>query len=186
MYILSLAVILCNIYPPLLRYGKTGAWGITVPLSWFIHFYILSLILSIYFKNILVIHSARRLYECCMMPSNGRMFIGHYICGILFYCMANYEITTANMFLHFFGQVMQHETHRQLYEARKTGYKNIHEGWFSLFLCPHYTGEIVIYMSTGHCWYFVYVILYSSARQTNDWSKSIPNYRKKWLVFPFT
>jgi 3-oxo-5-alpha-steroid 4-dehydrogenase 3 / polyprenol reductase len=93
---------------------------ITVPRSWFIHFYLLSGLLSAclnsaqswlsffgsskmegqklgwapYCCSLMAVHSFRRFLECCILdkPSNSRMWFGHYIMGIAFYTATNVAI----------------------------------------------------------------------------------------------
>lgn len=94
---------------------------ITVPHNWFTHFYVLSSIMAAFWNIVLttdliwdtnsakhdywrlrvrlmmffmLLHSVRRLYECVHFtkPSKSRMWIGHYVIGIVFYLVTNVAI----------------------------------------------------------------------------------------------
>lgn len=232
---------------PLLVYGKTAqgdetseqsdAWsirrlaGLTVPRSWFMHFYLLSsclgLLLGYCFagrstlaiiNNTLVLsHSIRRLWETCCIerPSGSRMWVGHYVVGISFYIFMNLSVVSATLCLSatnsvtklqagcvlmcLLAQIVQHQEHRHLANVRTKcqpgQYIDHRHGLFRFLVAPHYTAEIVIYLSLAVLNHgnanlsftvlWTIAILGTSALQTDEWGRQkFPTWGSRWILIP--
>ncbi|KAF2668512.1 hypothetical protein BT63DRAFT_479920 [Microthyrium microscopicum] len=160
--------------------------AITVPHAWFTHFYILATItttltlhqsittgpllpalnlphhqLSLAPLGIFLLHVLRRLYESITLtrPSTSRMWIGHYVMGLLHYTLAPialiadpapsadllYILPFALALLAF--SIAQHKQHVYLASLpRGPDYILPNGGAFSKALAPHYGCEVGIYV----------------------------------------
>lgn len=172
--------------PEFLQYGKTlvgrantRQWKmpllaklihLTVPKSFFSHFYYLSSSLSILATInyprapivwLILIHSLRRLYETkyiCTYTAHSRMNWSHYVVGIWFYSslhmLLNISlleneipasfgfISTIIFILASMDQCKNHQTLSSLIK-----YSLPTDGMFKIVCCPHYLDEILIYGS---------------------------------------
>lgn len=175
--------------PDLLQYGKTlynhkktssyinifsSIYKLQVKRSWFIHFYYLSTVLSlfnviydyVYHNNISInslylIHSFRRLVETNLQnrkfKNDSYMNISHYLVGIWFYFNFNFlqfykqevnpkkSIKVFQFIVFIFLNGLQCVHHLHLQSLRK--YTIPHRYLFKRSYCAHYFIEILIYLS---------------------------------------
>ncbi|KIW79000.1 hypothetical protein Z517_08840 [Fonsecaea pedrosoi CBS 271.37] len=170
----------------------------TVPHAWFTHFYVLSITCSLAclfifrhyaetIKNpnmdipfccsvLMLLQGCRRLIECLVLaqPSNSRMWIGHYVLGMVFYVVTNLAIWVEHLdvdfnqaqrteagrdqgtvlwtaktliwtFLFFWASDRQNLYHRYLSDLKKYTLPEKHA--FRWIVAPHYTAECLIYLS---------------------------------------
>lgn len=165
--------------PDFLQYGKTlkqvkvtkgiNRWiHLTVPKSYFYHFYVVSTCLSlgtvcVYPQYVVVwallCHSSRRLYESLFVSvtsEQSRMNCSHYVVGIWFYTtlyiILNAELYRGNIQRWFSPTALilfciagwdQHENHKVLAGLAK--YSLPQQRLFRWVCCPHYTDEILLY-----------------------------------------
>lgn len=167
-----------------------------VPHSWFTHFYVVSVACSIlclcifhyggYIPSqdqylplltsvLMLIQGSRRLLECLFLtkPSASRMWIGHYLIGLLFYLFTNISIwiehinpsdvtkprtiQTSNpltiilipiyCLLFIYASYTQYTYHRYLFSLRKYTLPNLHGT--QTIIAPHYNAECMIYLSVA-------------------------------------
>lgn len=186
--LLSVATALL-ISPDLLQYGKTLSnyktsssyanifsliYKLQVKRSWFIHFYYLSSILSLFntiyeYRNygivsisfLYLIHSIRRMIETykqnLKMDNNSYMNISHYLVGIWFYFNFNFlqfykQISDPNKSINFYQlftflalNALQCVHHLHLQSLKKYTIPN--NFLFKRSYCAHYFIEILIYLS---------------------------------------
>lgn len=169
-----------------------------------------------------VTHSIRRTLETCCLerPSGSSMWVGHYLIGLTFYTFTNLAMILASqkdaaqmrsdhsggliwtficIIIYFCSQAAQHDVHRRLanYRAKCSPgqYVNPSGGLFRYFVAPHYTAEIMIYLSLAFlngaevCLYLVALwsalTLSVSARETDVWGrKQFKDWGNRWLVMP--
>jgi 3-oxo-5-alpha-steroid 4-dehydrogenase 3 len=136
-------------------------------------------------------HSLRRLHES-VSNSKSPMWIGHYLAGLFFYTMVNlsmlFEAGEAQYgwaICFFAAQGVQHHVHRQLEGLRRAckpgTYANPKGGLFEYVVAPHYTAEIMLYLSlalmnrTNLSLWLVFLwtllILSASVKQTDHWGR---------------
>lgn len=189
LYRLSFAVGIASLYiakvyiPDFLEYGKTlknhsrkdinplldQVIHFTVPKTYFSHFYILSLTLSIitvvrYYQYpitwILLFHSSRRLYETLFVSkyTGSRMNWSHYVVGLWFYSVLhiilniklasngiNSNINMISLCLFLYSSREQFKSHQILANLKK--YSLPQDRLFQIVCSPHYLCEIGIYLS---------------------------------------
>ncbi|CAG10968.1 unnamed protein product, partial [Tetraodon nigroviridis] len=177
---------------------------------------------------LLCIHSLRRLLECLFVSvfSNGVIHLAQYMFGLCYYiilgltvlCMDRLGAATGNLpsqleWFHvvggvlFFGaSLLQHQSMVQLAKLR-TGQSGkvvsmAHRvpvgGCFELVSCPHYFGELLIYVSLGLVvggrsqtwWLVVLYVFFNQALAAqlchelyNSRFKSYPRHRKAFIPF---
>lgn len=176
--------VLAAVWPPLnsfIKYGKTREnkvsgprflvdilADVTVPKSWFFHFYILLLLLlsirwyrakSINLREFLLFcQGFRRLLEqfyTFHVSSSSRIHLSHYIVGMLFYAIQALSqvsirpnTTLAWCVAFFFVSFYQHACHRTLRKTPKYElpiFPLIGESEVLSTACPHYGAEIALY-----------------------------------------
>lgn len=205
--------------PQLLKYGKTwkastNFWlNLTCAKSNFWHFYLLSTLLSLYnlleVRNLLtlcvLIHSIRRLYECCYVTNWGqsKIHLSHYLVGIWFYTTLNVGIflyhdetqyPLLSMILFLLSTLDQTANHDYLSKLKK--YSQPSYGLFKYVCSAHYFDEILIYfsfmlMNRGsrvlllHCIAWILVNLGTSSFETGNWYVENFGYRSRWFLIPF-
>lgn len=183
-----LSVLIAKIYlPKFLEYGKTYKGienksnnqtiinilaNITVPKSYFAHFYIISTFLATinlinypayHITWLLLIHSVRRLYETLYVSKftiKSRMNISHYLVGLWFYISLNFltfyqlhyyynifknNINFLTILIFTLSSINQYRNH--LYLSTLVKYTLPKKGLFKYIISPHYLNEILIYLS---------------------------------------
>lgn len=162
------------------------------------------------------IHLTRRLLETMFMmkyPKEARMHVIAYLFGLTYYIVV--PLTYGTVLSHFsstvyigtaiflIGNVIQWHSHYVLSLLSTKGrgrYIIPREGLFNLVSCPHYFGEIVIYLGLAimmlngplRVWYpFVWVVvnLTLAAKMTHTWYlvhfKTYPVQRKKLVPYVY-
>lgn len=167
-----------------------------VPHSYFIHFYVVSVLSSVFWAwslktlppdpqvtpavgaawFLMFFQGGRRLMECYLMaPSKSKMWIGHWVLGVLFYLTINVSIWIEEADVHphqiieaslwkrklvpwliipmcMGFQQLQTKIHAHFNQLRasNSGYQLPDfrpYSWLPDLLCPHYTCEVLIYLS---------------------------------------
>ncbi|KAI4652103.1 hypothetical protein J4E93_002300 [Alternaria ventricosa] len=151
------------------------AASLQVPHNYFTHFYITSVLCSLFWAwrlhvweagrqqqivwALLLLQGLRRMLEsyAYTSTSKSRMWFAHWILGLLFYITINMAIwveTPNNAAGNWAlvpgvvtAQMLQHSYHSYLYRLRteSNGYQLPSHTVFPNLLCPHYTCEVVIY-----------------------------------------
>ena len=209
------------VLPDFLKYGKTlerpvegncrknGSivqllTQITVPKSWFAHFYVISCLLSgalcftypdIPVVWLVLVHSLRRLYETLYVSKYSvasRMNWSHYLVGLWFYSTLNLIVFLdilsgiISRHLHILSFALflvaswdQYNNHKTL--AALVKYSLPRKGLFKHTCCPHYMDETLIYLSLlvyskNFIWPLIWVVssLSISALETQEY------YRRKF------
>ncbi|KAG9190952.1 3-oxo-5-alpha-steroid 4-dehydrogenase 3 [Alternaria panax] len=151
------------------------ATSLQVPHNYFTHFYMTSVLCSLFWAwrlrvweaggqqqmvwALLLLQGLRRMLEsyAYTSTSKSRMWFAHWLLGLLFYITINMAIwvetpsnTAGNWALVpgvITAQMLQHSYHSYLYRLRtqSNGYQLPSHAVFPNLLCPHYTCEIAIY-----------------------------------------
>lgn len=149
--------------------------NLLAPKSWFSHMYLVGMVVGggcMYFSpfnlplGLFVLHGLRRYLECLYMTSYGesKMHLAGYMCGLVHYVFAPLSLSVLTLggvsapaghylmaggcvlFFWSFSQQCYH--HYILYKLKNKGsYCVPVGGLFQYVCCPHYTTEILLYMS---------------------------------------
>eukprot|EP00158_Paraphelidium_tribonemae_P008261 Partr_v1_DN28533_c2_g1_i2_m73753 putative Plays a key role in early steps of protein N-linked glycosylation by being required for the conversion of polyprenol into dolichol. Dolichols are required for the synthesis of dolichol-linked monosaccharides and the oligosaccharide precursor used for N-glycosylation. Acts as a polyprenol reductase that promotes the reduction of the alpha-isoprene unit of polyprenols into dolichols in a NADP-dependent mechanism len=166
-----------------------------VPKRWFTHFYawgvvwngcLLLLVESrggvSWSQAVMQVHLTRRFLEsaCMQVYSDAsEMLVGHYVLGLLFYTVTCFALALESrvdplsggvaVFIFLAASVGQFQCHRELAAVRlrsSSKYQLMRTSWFKYVTCPHYTFEILIYVSlavmsrsVSMVWCLVWVIV---------------------------
>ena len=142
--------------------GSPKDSALLIPKSWFNHFYMYGICaLFILCPNtgsfgwlLLLVHLMRRLIEeVWLFPvdETSRMHVGAYMLGFLFYTLVAFSVAArpSSALLWFLGNCIQHVAHSQLFHNRirdPTKRKPPRTFLFRYMNCPHYFGEMLIYV----------------------------------------
>ena len=171
---------------------QPSSWS--VPKRWFVHFYLYAIIATYLITHgkstnsrLLLIHVTRRFIEDAWLfpgSSSSSMHVLAYMFGFTYYTVVPLSLPTHPFSVSLFlvGNILQHLSHRALYNNRKTGGVDAKRRipdtpLFKVMNCPHYFAEMLIYISLASvecppsllCAAFVIVSLSINWRNHSAW-----------------